>query len=99
MKVLDLDIYQWQEWLGKFYAKNPTAKSGCGAAMRIENTMFTSARYAGGMILNGEKYTYFEPKDPKMPNNPDGTPYVAWLMVRMDFLRWLKKELKKEEAK
>ena len=28
--------------------------------------------------------------------NPDGTPYVAWLMVRMDFLLWVTAELKKE---
>lgn len=95
MKVLDLDIYQWQEFEYKFYSQKPNAK--LGAAMRIENTMFTPARYSGGMILNGDNYTYFEPKDPKMPNNPDGTPYVAWLMVRMDFLLWLKKELKREE--
>ena len=97
MKLEELTIQGWQEWLCRFKAAKPKAKTG--AAMRIENTMFTSARYYGGMVFNGDKYTYFEPKDPTKPNNPDGTPYVAWLMVRNDFLKWLSKELKKEEKK
>ena len=29
---------------------------------------------------------------------PIGTPYVAWLMVRMDFLLWVTRELKKGGA-
>ena len=29
---------------------------------------------------------------------PDGTPYVAWLMVRHDFLRWATKYLKRGGA-
>lgn len=95
MKVKDLTIQDWQELLDKWRKENPTAKSG--AAMRIENTIFTSARYYGGMTFNGEQYTYFEPRDPSQPANPDGTPYVACLMVRRDFLRWVTKQLKKEE--
>ena len=50
------------------------------------------------MTFNGEQYTYFEPVDESQPRNPDGTPYVAWLMVRMDFLRWVTRELKKGGA-
>jgi len=97
MKVADLTIQDWQKLLDQFKVANPNAKSG--AAMRIENTIFTTARYYGGMRLNGEQYTYFEPKDPTQPNNPDGTPYVAWLMVRDDFLSWVTKELKKGKAR
>ena len=96
MKVTDLTIQAWQKMLDKFRAANPNAPDG--AAMRIENTIFTTARYCGGMMVNGQQYTYFEPKDPTQPNNPDGTPYVAWLMVRSDFLRWVTKELKKGGA-
>lgn len=96
MKPTDLKIADWQDWLGKFRAANPKAKPS--AAIRIENTLFSTARYFGGMKLNGEQYTYFEPIDPTQPNNPDGTPYVAWLMVRADFLRWVTKELKKGGA-
>ena len=96
MKVKDLTIQDWQELLDKWRKENPTAKSG--AAIRIENTQFSSARYCGGMTFNGEHYTYFEPHDPSQPANPDGTPYVAWLMVRMDFLSWVTKEVKKTEG-
>ena len=94
MKPTDLKITEWQNWLCRFKAANPTATGG--AAIRIENTPLTSARYAGGMVYNGDEYTYFEPVDERQPRNPDGTPYVAWLMVRMDFLRWITKELKRE---
>ena len=93
MKVADLNIEDWQTWLDKFKVAHPNAKPG--AAMRIENTQFAPARYYGGMIYNGSKYTYFEPLDERQPRNPDGTTYVAWLMVRMDFLRWVTAELKK----
>lgn len=96
MKPQDLKITDWQNLLDKFKAAHPNAKPG--AAMRIENTMFTPARYFGGMEYNGDKYTYFEPVDESQPRNPDGTPYVAWLMVRMDFLRWVTAELKKGGA-
>ena len=96
MKPQDLKITDWQNLLDKFKAANLDAKPG--AAMRIENTMFTPARYFGGMEYNGDKYTYFEPVDERQPRNPDGTPYVAWLMVRMDFLRWVTAELKKGGA-
>jgi len=91
MKPSDLDIAQWNALLER-YKETPNYRAG--AAMRIENTMFTSARWAGGMTYNGETYKYFEPVDPTMPANDDGTPYVAWLMVRWDFLRWVEKELK-----
>jgi hypothetical protein len=94
MKATYLTINDWQDWIAKFRAAKPNAKPG--AAMRIENTPFTTARYYGGMIYNGDKYTYFEPRDERQPPNRDGTPYVAWLMVRTDFLRWVTAQLKKE---
>ena len=96
MKIAELDIDGWQKLVNQYRAAHPNAKPG--AAMRIENTMFTPARYFGGMEYNGDKYTYFEPVDERQPRNPDGTPYVAWLMVRMDFLSWVTKELKKRET-
>ena len=89
----DLDINEWQDMLDRFPSNKPYA------AFRIENTPFTTARYAGGMTFGGDSYTYFEPPDPAMPANPDGTQFVAWLMVRDDFLRWVAKELKKEKTK
>ena len=96
MKPTDLKIADWQKWLDRFRAANPNAKPD--AAMRIENTMFTIARRCGGMTFCGERYTYFEPIDETQPPNPDGTPYVAWLVVRDDFLRWVTKELRKGGA-
>ena len=94
MKVTDLNIEDWHRWFDKFNAANLNEKPY--AAIRIENTIFSTARYFGGMTFNGEQYTYFEPVDERQPKNPDGTPYVAWLMVRMDFLLWVTAELKKE---
>jgi hypothetical protein len=91
-KPQDLTIQEWQDWLTRFETAKPNAK--IGAARRIENTIFTTARYYGGMTIDGEHYIYFEPKDPLKPANPDGTPCVAWLMVRNDFLLWVAKELK-----
>lgn len=93
MKPNELDIDQWQKLLTEFNS-GVRKKFATPAAMRIENTQFAPARYCGGMTFNGERYTYFEPRDPSQPANPDGTPYVAWLMVRMDFLRWATKEVK-----
>ena len=60
-----------------------------------QDWQFTTARHYGGMTYNGEKYTYFEPVIPGEPNNPDGSPYVAWLMVRSDFLKFARQEAKK----
>ena len=94
MKPTDLKIADWQKWLDRFRAANPNAKPA--AAIRIENTILSTARHFGGMVYNGDKYTYFEPIDERQPPNQDGTPYVAWLMVRDDFLRWITKELKRE---
>ena len=95
MKVKDLNIGQWQELLMKFKAET---KSTGFAAMRIENTQFTPARYYGGMTFNGERYTYFEPIIPG-EKNEDGSQTVAWLMVRDDFLKWVKKQIKKGGVK
>ena len=92
----DLDLNEWQEMLDKFMVEHGFTGT---AAFRIENTPFTSARYACGMKYDGDTYTYFEPRVPGASPNPDGTPFVAWLMVRDDFLRWVAKELKKEAAK
>lgn len=94
MKIAELDIDGWQKLVNQYRAAHPNAKPG--AAIRIENTMLSTARYFGGMVYNGDQYTYFEPIDPRQPKNADGTPYVAWLMVRMDFLQWATKELKRQ---
>ena len=95
MKVKDFNIQQWQDCLTKFLAT--CTKKDPPPAIRIENTQFTTARYYGGMTMNGEKYTYFEPVILGEPNNPDGSPYVAWLMVRDDFLKFATKEAKAME--
>lgn len=92
----DLDINEWQDLIDRY---KQTPDYAPGAAMRIENTPFTAARYAGGMTYDGASYTYFEPRIPGASPNPDGTPFVAWLMVRDDFLRWVANELKKEAVK
>lgn len=89
----DLDINEWQDYIERFHARWPYTVR---IAMRIERSPFTSARYAGGMTYNDAHYTYFEPRIPGHDPNPDGTPYVAWLMVRDDFLRFVRKELCKE---
>ena len=92
MRPNELDINQWQELLTEFNS-GIRKKFSTPAVIRIENTPFATARYAGRMTYSGELYTYFEPRD-HSKSKPDGTPYVAYLMVRMDFLRWATKELK-----
>lgn len=95
MKVKDLDLDGWQKYLDAYKSEVGNDKS-TPIAMRIEGTQLTVGRYSGGMTYNGEKYTYFEPRITGHEPNPDGTPYVAWLMVRMDFLMWLTERLRKE---
>lgn len=90
----DLDINEWQDYIYRYRAAQPDASGNL--AFRIENTLFTSARYAGGMAYGGAHYTYFEPRIPGHEPNPDGSPFVAWLMVRDDFLRFVNAELNKE---
>lgn len=91
MKVEELNLNQWADLLEE-YKQTPNFRPG--AAMRIENTVFTTARHFGGMTYNGDSYAYFEPVIPGHEPNADGTPYVAWLMVRTDFLAWVRKHLK-----
>lgn len=95
-KVEELNLDQWADLLER-YKKTPGYRPG--AAMRIENTPFTTARHFGGMRFNGETYTYFEPVIPGHEPNADGSPYVAWLMVREDFLKWVTAEVKKGAVK
>ena len=98
MKLNELTLNDWQDAINqvKALAKPPAfVNDGKGLAMRIENTMFTSARYYGGMTYNSEKWTYFEPIVEGEEPNPDGTPYVAWLMVRDEFAKWVSKNFKK----
>lgn len=93
MTARDLDITDWQLLKERFMAeKRP--KEEPPVAMRIENTQLTIARHFGGIRYNGENYTYFEPIVPHASPNPDGSPHVAWLVVRDDFLKWVSKELK-----
>lgn len=94
-KVGGLTLRDWDGLLAR-YRETPGYRPG--AAMRIENTPFTSARPLGGMTYKGDSYTYFEPVDTEAPANPDGTPRVAWLMVRADFLKWANKETRKGET-
>ena len=82
------------EWAAALDEYKATPGFRPGAAMRIEDTPFTSARRAGGMRYGGDMYTYFEPEVDGHAPNEDGTPYVAWLMVREDFLRWVAKRKK-----
>ena len=88
MKPDKMTLDAWEKALEE-YKQTPGYRPG--AAMRIENTQFTTARHFGGMTFNGERYTYFEPEVDGHEPNEDGSPYVAWLMVREDFLRWVKK--------
>lgn len=93
MKVIEFNLLHWQDCLTKFLAEH---KDETGQpAIRIENTQLTIARYYGGIKYNGRSYTYFEPKIPGHEPNPDGSPFVAWLLVRDDFLRFATNEAKK----
>lgn len=100
MKAKSKDIRQgltvddWQGLMDKYMQAAPAEARTKAApyAIRIENTMFSVARYSGGMTYNGEHYVYCEAFDHKQPRHADGSPYVAWLMVREDFFLWAQKE-------
>lgn len=96
MKPKDLNIDQWQALLEKFKVAHPEGHTPI--AMRIENTQLTIARRFGCCKYNGEYYLYFEPPIPNEAPNADGTPKVAWLLVRDDFLAWTVKQLRKKGA-
>lgn len=93
MKPGKLNINEWQDLLLQF-KKEKNLDPVPPIAMRVENTILSSARYSGGMTYNGHMYTYFEPTIPDKPANSDGSPYVAWLMVRDDFLKWVTRQKK-----
>jgi len=95
----EMTIAEWQEAINA-YRKAPerVCPKNYGneppIAMRIENTQLSIARHYGGMTLQGYAYTYFEP--PTGGRNEDGSPEVAWLVVRDDLLRWLDEKRKGE---
>lgn len=93
MKVIDLDINDWQSLVNKFKASGQDKKQGKPIALRCENSQLSIARFFGGAILDGERYTFFAPPIPG-ETNEDGTPKCAWILVRDDFLRWTVKEVK-----
>lgn len=96
MNPNNLTIIDWEALKERFMSELKPDLS-TPVAIRIENTMFTSARYSGGMKYNGETYTYLEPVIPGKPANLDGSPYVAWLMVRDDFLKWVTRQKRCEK--
>lgn len=98
MKPQDLDLADWQRYLDRFKKEAVKVKSAIlPAAMRIENTQLTIARHYGGIKYNGCLYKYFEPRIPGHNPNPDGMPYVAMLIVRDDFLKWVEKTIRQEQ--
>lgn len=98
MKMANLDINEWQRLLNQFDASGDNEMPNKPAAMRLENTQLSIARFAGGCTVYGECYMFFAPPIPG-ERNPDGTQKCAWLVVREDFVRWAAKELKEGGAK
>ena len=97
----EMTLAEWQEAVNAYMKATdrdlpPTPRIVPAPAIRIEDTQFSIARHYGGMTFQGYAYTYFEP--PTGGRNEDGSPEVAWLCVRDDFLRWLD-EKRKEERK
>ena len=92
MKVNEQTLAQWQKRIDEFRAENPSAPSS--AAFRIDGTMFSTARFFGGMTFNGANYIVFECKD----TPGELTCKYATIAVRMDMLRWLTKKLKAEKV-
>lgn len=97
----DLNLAEWQEFLTETNRlDNPPSfmKDGKPLAMRIENTPLTTARHFGGCTYNGSHYVYFEPVVPGKLND-EGKPYIAWLLVRDEFLKYVAERLKKAQMK
>ena len=96
--LFGLRIGDWDAMYNAFMNSHQSKEyESPAAAIRIENTPFTSARYAGGMTYQGKTYTYFEPAIAGHAPNPDGSRHVAWLMVRDDFKRWVEKHIKAKQ--
>lgn len=77
MKVEDLTLGQWQRFTELF---KPINNNNAPISMRIDGTPLSVARFYGGFIYHGEKYTCFY-----FPE--------AIIGVRDDFLGWVVKEL------
>lgn len=80
---MELTLQQWQ-----FALDNCGIPRGkYNLAFRIENTMMSVAKYAGGMRLDGELYLYVNPV-----NTADNCNRVD-LVVREDLVKWAMKNM------
>ena len=97
----DLNLAEWQEFIEEIsFLDNPLSfmNDGKPLAMRIENTSLTIARHFGGCTYNEAHYVYFEPVIPGKLNDK-GKPYIAWIVVRDEFLKYVAERLKKAQMK
>jgi len=87
MKIKDMTLEQWQEKMNEYNRQNVGESGPC--AMRCDGTQFSVGAMYGGFTFNGATYTcfYFQ---------KEGNAVIG---VREDFLRWLKKDLKKVVSK
>lgn len=98
MKIIDIDINEWQRLVNQFKASGANKTPDKPVAMRCENTPLSIARFSGGCTVYGARYMFFAPPIPG-ETNPDGTQKCAWLVVREDLMRWAAKELRKGGAR
>ena len=93
MKLESFTLELWQQHADEFRAvlkANPQAKKyEDGPCFRIDGTIMSTARFYGGMTLNGVHYTTFS-----VPGT-DG----AVVACREDFMRWLGDKLNPKKAR
>jgi len=87
MKITDMTLEQWQEKVNEYKQYHFRGSGPC--AMRCDGTQLLVGAMYGGFIYNCEYYKCFY-----FPNEGN-----AVIGVRDDFLKWLKKELKKDNRK
>lgn len=93
MKLESFTLELWQQHVDEFRAvltANPPAKKYAhGPCFRIDGTIMSTARFFGGMNLNGVHYSTFN-----VPG-ADG----AVVACREDFMRWLHDKLNPKKAR
>lgn len=82
-----LPLQRWQEYINR---SSLPSSANTPRALRIENTIYSTARFFGGAVINGQEYKLFWPRD------PDGR--AVPILGRKDFMESVAADLKERKS-